>query len=466
MSQPRLAAALEERFSKVVETEPELLARHYAEAGLAVSAIQYWLRAAQLASHRSANRETIAHCQKALVLIARLPETSERDRLELEFRIALGSAMVIVKGFAAHEVGQVYAWARELCREVGQPPQIFAVLYGLWGNQLFKSQLEVARKLATEMLALAQGQSDAALLLQGHHANWTTFLYLANLPACLEHAKKGIELYDFDQHRNHAFIYGGHDPGVCCRGCAAECLWFLGYGDQALQSANDATRLARQLSHPFSELQALMFLAPLHHGRREVESTRQDGEAVARLCADHGIGLHYPSFAKALRGWALARAGGVREGIEQICQGIEGYRTTGVWEVPHLFALLADARLHARQWDEGLAAVVEGLARAKESGERIWVPDLLCLKGQLLLSRSAQDAGGAESCFERALDTARGLDAKLLELRAATSLARLWAERVERQRAHDLLAPIYDWFTEGFDTPDLRDAKSLLDALN
>jgi class 3 adenylate cyclase len=462
----QIAVVLEERFSKVVETEPELLARHYTEARLAEPAIRHWLRAAQLASRRSANRETIAHCQKALALIAQLPETPERDRLELELRVALGPAMMVVKGFAAHEVGDVYARARELCREVGQPPQIFAVLYGLWANHLFKSQLEMARKLATEMLALAQGQSDAALLLQGHHANWTTFLILADLPTCLEHAKKGIELYDFDKHRHHAFIYGGHDPGVCCRGSAAECLWFLGYADQALQSANEAVRLGRQLSHPFSEIQALLFLTHLHRRRGEVDATRQDAEAVARLCVNHGIGLHYPSFAKVLRGWALARAEDVHEGIEQICQGIEEFRAARVWEVPQLFAILADTRLHARQWDEGLAAVVEGLAHAKESGERIWVPKLLCLKGQLLLSRSAQDAREAESCFRRALDTARGLDAKLLELRAATSLAQLWAKRAGRQRAHDLLAPIYDWFTEGFDTPDLRDAKSLLDALN
>jgi len=278
---------------------------------------------------------------------------------------------------------------------------------------------------------------------------------------------KGIELYDFDKHRHHAFIYGGHDPGVCCRACAAECLWYLGYADQALQCANDAVKLGRQLSHPFSEVLALLSLAPLHRGRREIESTRQVAEEAVRLCADHGIGVHYASLAKAFHGWALAHAGDTGEGIEQICQGIEGHRTAGTLRgIPHLLVLLADARLHAGQSGEGLAAVDEGLARAEERGERIWMPELLYFKGQLLLSRSAQDAGGAQSHFERALDSARALDTKFLELRAATSLARLWAERGERQRAYDGLAPIYRWFTEGFDTPDLMDAKSLLDALN
>jgi class 3 adenylate cyclase/tetratricopeptide (TPR) repeat protein len=463
----QIALALEERFLKVVETEPELLARHHTEAGSAVSAVRYWLRAAQLASQRSAHRETIAHCQKGLALIAQFPDTPERDRLELEFRLVLGPAMMVVKGFAVREVEEAYTRARELCRTVGRPPQIFAVLYGLWQNQLLKGELGGALKLATEMLALAGEQSDTALLLQGHHANWTTFYFLAEFRSSLEHAKKGIEIYDIHEHRNHAFMFGGHDPGVCCRGIAAEDLVFLGYPDQALQSATDAVSLARELSHPFSELLALLFLAQMHFERREIGATRQDAEAVARLCAGHDIAPQYAAQAKVYGGWALARAGAISEGIEHVSHGIKGYRATGM--VPgasRLFALLADACLHAGQRDKGLAAVVDGLACAEDSGERIWIPELLCLKGQLLLLTSAQDTSGAQSCFERALDTARGLGAKFLELRAATSLARVWAEQGERQSARDLLAPIYGWFTEGFDTPDLLEAKLLLDALH
>ena len=462
----QIAKVLEGRFSKVVETEPEVLARHYTEAGSAASAIQYWLRAAQRASERSAHRETIAHCGKGLALIAQLPETPERDGLELELRLALGPAMMVVKGFAAQEVGENYARARELCETVGQPPQMFAVLYGLWINEMSKSQLDGALALATELLAVAREQSDTALLLQAHHAHWTTFFYRGNLKSCLEHARKGIELYDVGKHSHHAFIYGGHDPGVCCRGVAAESLWYIGYPDQALQSADDAVRLARQLDHPFSELQALLSQAPVHFQRCDIEATRRDAEAGTRLCADHDIAPHYAADFRAFGGWAVARAGEINEGIGQISQGIETYRTSGsARRMLHLFALSGDACLHAGRSDEGLAAVAEGLAYAEESGERIGVPELLCLKGQLLRSGSARDAGGAQSCFERAIEVARGLDAKMLELRAATSLARMWAERGERQQAHDLLAPIYGWFTEGFETADLKDAKALLDEL-
>jgi predicted ATPase len=374
--------------------------------------------------------------------------------------------MMVVKGFAAHEVGEIYTRARELCGTVDQAPQMFAVLYGLWTNQMYKRQLGGALKLATELLAIAREQSDTALLLQAHHAHWSTFFYLGNLKSCIEHARKGIELYDVAKHSQHAFIYGGHDPGVCCRGTAAECLWYLGYLDQALQNAKDAVRLARQLGHPFSELQALLSQAPLHFERCDIEATRRDAEAVIRLCADHDIAPHYAAEGRAFRGWAIARAGDINAGIGQISQGIETYRTSGAARrMLHLLALLGDACLHAGRSDEGLAAVAEGLANAEESGELIGVPELLCLKGQLLLSGPARDAGEAQLCFERALEVARGLDAKMLELRAATWLARFRAEQGERQSPHDLLAAIYGWFTEGFDTPDLTDAKLILETL-
>jgi predicted ATPase len=204
-------------------------------------------------------------------------------------------------------------------------------------------------------------------------------------------------------------------------------------------------------------------LGPLHCARGEIDSTQQVADAALRLCTNHGIGLHYIFIAKMLRGWALARSEDPGEGIEQIREGIEGYCAMRAWDVPYLIALLADACLHAGQRDEGLAAVGEGLVLAEENGERIRVPELFCLKGQLLLSGPAQDANGAESCFGRALAAARELGAKSLELRAATSLARLWVEQGERQRAHRLLAPVYNWFTEGFGTTDLRNAKSLLE---
>jgi hypothetical protein len=455
----RIAKALERRLPKVVRSEPETLARHYSEAGLPESAIRYWLRAAQLANRRSANSETIAHCERGLALVEQVPETPERDQQELELRITLGSALMAVKGFAAPEVSIVYGRARELCNKAGQAAQLFAVLFGLWVNRLFNGELEAARELSAEILGLAKRRPDDGLLLQGHHVNWTTFFYLSEMSQSLNHAKIGIALYDFDKHRHHAFIYGGHDPGVCCRGTAAYCLWFLGYADQALSTATDALNLARQLSHPFSELQALLSLASIHCNRREVQLTRQVADAALRLSIDHGFGPHYRSLALALHGWALVRAGDGGEGIKQLRQGIDERPRLQV----ELLILLADACLHAGRTEEGLAVVNRALPSAEVS-ERIWIPELLCLKGRLLLA-SSTDAGEVQSCFEYAVDAARELGAKSLELRAAALLARLWAGQGNCHQAHDLLAPIYGWFTEGFDTADLKDAKALLDGL-
>jgi class 3 adenylate cyclase/predicted ATPase len=455
----RIAEALERRLPKVVQSEPETLARHYFEAGAPESAIRYWLRAGQLANRHSANSETIAHCEKGLALVEQVPETPERDQQELELRITLGSALLAVKGFAAPEVSVVYGRARELCHKTGEAEQLFAVLYGLWINRLFNGELEAARELSAEMLALAQRQSDDGLLLQGHHVNWTTSFYLSEMSQSLHHAKIGIALYDFDRHRHHAFIYGGHDPGVCCRGIAAWCLWFLGYADQALSAATDALNLARQLSHPFSESQALLSLAPIHCNRGEVELTRQVADAALRLCIDQGFGAHTRSLALALHGWALVRAGSGREGIKQLRQGIDERPRLQV----ELLTLLADACLHVGQIEEGLAVVNRALPCAEVS-ERIWIPELLCLNGQLLLA-SSTDAGEVQSCFEQAFDAARGLGAKSLELRAAVLLSRLLAGQGRLHQAHDLLAPIYGWFTEGFDTADLKGAQALLDGL-
>jgi class 3 adenylate cyclase/tetratricopeptide (TPR) repeat protein len=457
----QIAVALEKQFPKVAQSSPEILARHCAEAGLLESAIRHWLRAAQVASHRSANLETIAHCGKGLELIEQLPETPERHQQELELRVTLGPSVMALKGWGAPEVGEVYVRARELCAQIAESPQLIPVLYGLWSNRLFSGQLEPALELATELLALAQRQSDDGLLLQGHHVNWTTYYYLAELSSSLHHAKIGIGLYDFDKHRHHAFVYGGHDPGVCCRGWAAESLWFLGYPDQALAMARDAVSLGRRLAHPFSEMQALVYLGSAHRNRREIESMRQVAESVIQLCADHGFGPHNSSHARTLRGWALVRAGGAREGIEQIRRGIEERPTLRV----DLLTLLADGCLCLGRSDEGLAAVAQALEITERGNERIWEPELLRLNGQLLLASPTTDPGDAQSCFERALATARTLQAKSPELRAATALARLWAERGERRKAYDLLAPIYGWFTEGFDTVDLKEAKALLEAL-
>jgi predicted ATPase len=338
-------------------------------------------------------------------------------------------------------------------------------VFGQWINTQQTGQRAAAKALAEEALALAQEQTDPAFLLQGHHATWTTLFSFSELPSCLHHAEQGISLYDIDKHRSHAFLYGGHDPGVCCRIHIAVCRWFLGYPDQAVETAHSATNLARELSHPFSQVLAFIFSAFLHHYRRDPGSTRECAEAAIALCAEQGVAPHYAAVGSILRGWSVA-AEGQQEGLAEIHRGVADWRDSGAkLRLSYLLGVMAEAYGRTEQPDKGLNALAEALALVEASGERKWEPELYRLKGELLLSGSADDQGEAEDCFNRAVEVARHLSAKSLELRAATSLARQWRDQGKPEEAHGLLAPIYGWFTEGFDTADLKEAKVLLDEL-
>ncbi len=459
----RIATVLERGLAGPRDIQAEVLARHYTEANLVEPAIRNWLRAAEMASHRSADLETIAHCEKGLALVQQLPAAAERDRHELELRVILGSATMTAKGFGTPDIYDIYSRARELCGTVGKTKHLFPVVYGLWVNRTFTGRLEQARELAAEALDIAQAESlDDGLLLQGHHMAWTAYYYSADLSLSLCHAEAGIGLYDLDTHRHQAFVYGGHDPGVCCRATAAESLWFLGYAERALSHATDAVTLGLRLSHPFSEAQAQICLGRVHRNRREVDSARRAADAVIRLCEDHVFSPFYSTVARALRGWALVQAGETHEGIKQIGRVVDERPTLLVESL----VLLADACLSAGRIKEGLDAVAQALVRIEEGSERIWEPELHWLNGQLFLTNPAYDEGKAKLSFERALEVAREMSAKSLELRAATSLARLLAKAGERGQAYDQLRETYGWFTEGFDTPILTEARALLDRLS
>ena len=458
----RIAHALEERFPG---TEPELLAHHFTEAGLAEQAVGYWQRAGERAAERSANLESIAHLTRGLELIKGLPETPEHARRELGLHLTLGPALMAVKGYAVPEVERAYRRAQELCRQVGEPAQLFAVTWGLWLNFQIRGQLEMAQGLADEVLALAEGQADPALRLQAHHAAWTTHYRLGEFSACRDHMEQGITLYDIDQHRSHAFLYGGHDPGVCCLTHGAMALWSLGYPDQAVEKADDAMALAERLSHPFSLALAQIFLTVVHQFRRESDFAQKRTEAAIALCAEQGF-AQMSAQGAIMRGWALAAGGQAEEGIGDMQRGLTALRATGAGARRSYFlALLAEAHGHTGQAEEGLSVLAESLDWVEKTDERTWEAEIHRVKGELLLVQSSQNQAEAEACFNRALEVARGQEAKSLELRAATSLARLWGENKKLAEAHELLAPVHDWFTEGFDTADLKDAKALLEAL-
>jgi class 3 adenylate cyclase/predicted ATPase len=461
-----IAQVLEIRFPETAETQPELLAHHYTQAGLTEQAVHYWQRAGQRALERSANLEAVAHLTKGLELLATLPDTPERLQHELDMLTTLGPALTNTRGPGSPAVEQVYTRARELCHQVGEPRQLFRVLWGLWRFYNYRAELQRAGELGQQLLTLAQQVQDPALLLEAHHALWPTLFYLGELTAARGHLEQGMALYDPQQHRSHAFLYGGHDPGSCCQGYTASTLWALGYPDQALKSSDKGLTLARELAHPASLAGALSSAAMLHQCRRERRAVQETAEALMALTTERGDAERLAR-GTILRGWALGAQGQGTAGIGQMCQGLAALRATGdELRRPQYMALLAEAYGGIGQSEEGLNVLAEALAAVEKTGGRFYEAELYRLKGELLRRQALPNEDQAETCFRQALDVARRQQAKSLELRAAMSLARLWQRQGQRTAARDLLAPVYGWFTEGFDTADLQEAKALVEALS
>ena len=459
----RIARVLEERFLEVTETQPELLAHHYTEAGLGEEAVAYWHRAGRRALERSANLEAVTHLTKGLEVLKTLPEAPQRPQQELDLQTRLGPALMAVRGNAAPEVGLAYARARELCQQVGETPQLFPVLFGLWRFYFVGAKLQAAREVGEQLLGLAQRQRDAALLLEAHRALGESLFWLGELAPARVHLEQGVALYDPQQHRIHAFVYG-RDPGMDCHSYLAWTLWGLGYPDQAVAAMHQALTLAEGVSHPFSLATALVIAAWLHQFRREVQAVQARAEAAITLSTERGF-PQWLAGGMMPRGWALAEQGQIEEGITHMRRGLAAWRATGAELVqPYFLTLLAEAYGKGERAEDGLAVLAEALEAVHHTGECWWEAELYRLKGELL--QAAGSGNEAEACFHQAFDVARRQQAKSLELRAAISLSRLWQPQGKPDAARHLLAESYGWFTEGFDTADLREAKALLEELS
>jgi class 3 adenylate cyclase/predicted ATPase len=460
----RIAQVLEEQFVEIAEAQPELLAYHYTEAGLTEKAVHYWYQAGQSAIERSAHVEAIAHLRQGLALLQTLPETLERTQREVNMHIALGASLLATKGYGAPEVEQIYIRAQHLCEQLEDHHHLFPVLRGLWNYSFASAECQTAHVLGERLLILAQQVQDTAMLVAAHRAFGSTLFCLGVPASAYTHFAQGIALYHPQHHRASASLYGG-DVGVLCYAHSGWTLWQLGYPDQALAQNDAAVTLAQQIMHPLSLCFALSETAVCRAFRHEVRCTLEHAEAAISLATEQGF-LVWMAFSSILRGWALVHQGRAQEGIEQIQQGLRAYRATGT-EIarPYFLSLLAEAYGIMRQPEAGLTVLAEALTHVDTTGERWCEPELHRLKGELLLQQSLDNSTEAETCFQQAITIAQNQQAKSWELRAATSLARLWQQQGKRQEAYDLLASVYNWFTEGFDTADLKDAKALLDTL-
>jgi class 3 adenylate cyclase/predicted ATPase len=458
----QIAQVLEAHFPTLVETQPELLAHHYTAAGCHEPAVSYWQRAGQHASERLAHLEAISHLNTGIELLKSLPETPQRTQHALTLHIALGAALIITKGQAAPEVEHAYTQARTLCQQVGETPQLAPVLLGLWRFYLVRSQFHTAREFGEALLRLAQRTDDPALAVIAHYTLGSTWLWLGALLVASQHLGEGLARYTPDQRRALVFRMG-HDPGIACRFYAAMTLWLLGYPAQALARLQDTLVLAHELSHPYSLAWVACRAAFVFQFCRDVLAVHEQAEAAVILATEQGA-TQWTAQGTIFRGWALAMQSQGEAGMAQVHQGITAVRSTGqVLAVPYFCTVLAEVCAHLGHTVEGLQALAEAHTLVEQHEERWWEAEVCRLRGVLLLRQTTSQVE-AETWLQRALDVARRQEAKSLELRAAMSLSRLWQQQGKRKEAHDLLAPVYGWFTEGFDSADLQEAKALLDA--
>ena len=459
----RIAEALETEFPAVMETQPEILAQHYAEAGLTEKSVTYWGRAGHNSAARSAMAEAASQLQKGLDQLTLLPDTPERQRQELEFWSALGAAARAVKSEAAPETGHAYARARELWQQLGSPPEFLHVPHGQSRYHANRGELESAQRLAEDLLRLSRQRNQPAGLVLGHYSSGRNLMFSGRFASSRVHLEEAHALHD-PTSRDLLIQQAGDDAQVGSQSFMSIVLFCTGFPDQAVARSSAAIAEARRLAHLPSLAHSLVFGARLHSLGGDNAAFRERLAQLVAMTTEKGFPI-WPWEGRIFSGWDKIKNGHVVEGISLLRSGSAAYRTIGrglVW-VPYHLALLAKACESAGQVEEAMASLDEALQIVERTGVRWLEAELDRHKGQLLLGQEHTEA--AEELYHKALGVARDQEAKLWELRTAGSLARLRRDQGRRAEARDLLAPVYLWFTEGFDTPDLKDAKALLDEL-
>jgi class 3 adenylate cyclase/predicted ATPase/DNA-binding winged helix-turn-helix (wHTH) protein len=456
----QIAEALATQSPELMDTKPELFGQHYAEAGLVEKSVACWGKAGHSSAARSAMAEAAAQFQKALDQLTRLPDNPKRQRQELEFWSALGMVLKAVKGEAAPETGHAYTRARELWEQLGSPSEFLHVHSGAVSYHAYRGELELAMRLGEDLLRLSRERNDSAGLIQGLLCSGRNLKFSGRFALSRSHLEEELALYNLISHQ--PVVHQGN-MRVASQAELGIVLFCLGYPDQALARSNAAIAEARRLAHPISLAVSLVLGARL---LSLVGDNAVFGECVDQLIAvttDQGFPFWHAQ-ATIYRGWLKVKNGEVSEGISLLRSGSADYHATGaVMWTPHHSALLAAAHGIAGQAEEASTLLDDAFHIAERTGERWFAAELHRHKGELLLRQGHSDA--AEELYQKALSIAKEQEAKLWELRAAVSLAQLWRDRGTRAEARDLLAPVYGWFTEGFDTPDLKEAKALLEEL-
>jgi len=462
-----IADAFEQRFPEIVEAQPETLAHHLTEAGLIEKAAGYWLQASKKAAMRSANLEAIAHAQRGIEALRHLPDGARKDRLELDFQLALGPCLIATQGPASNKAMPTFARARELCERLGDPPEHLQVMFWLATASVIRGELPVADEMVAALLQLAEARGDRPALLNAMRGQGMIRLFMGRLTGAHEVIERAFEAFEASSGQDRlAARAAGQDAGVADLALMSWGLWLLGHADTALARIDAAIQRADAISHPHSQAYACYYASILHAFRGEFLTARGYAERCLTLSEEHGF-RQWRGLTRAVRGICATLLDPSFSALEEIRTAMDEYRGAGYQlGITALYVLLSPALLFSHECEAALVPIEQGLATTTRNSERFFEAELYRLKARVLLVRGAPDAKTeAQSLLDQALTTARSQHAKALELRAAMDLAALWIDQGRREEALDLLAPIYAWFTEGFDTQDLKEAKALLDQL-
>jgi class 3 adenylate cyclase/predicted ATPase len=462
----RIAEVLNTRFPEIIETEPELLAHHYTEANMIDLALTYWRRAAERAASRLAYVEALGHVDKATELVAALPNGIERDEWELTFLVIAGPSRMALDGWDSPPAKQLYEEARKVAERLGRPAEVFRSVWGLWMGAHSSGQHARAHELYREIFGLLKLTDEPEYVVQAHHAGGSQMVAEGVPRVALAHIDELLTSYRMDIHGNLALMYGAHDPGCCSLGMRALSLLMLGHLDQAKAESAKALGLSERLGHKPS-------ISHTHMFRAEFDIILNlTAEAEVHLSTSISLAQKYSLAAylnadDLMHGWVRVLRGEVEAGVRQAEAALETLKSVPSrrFHLPIRIAIVGRAKAEAGDIHGALALFNSALEAASSTGERWYESELLRLKAEMLLAQCEQPTTAAEQCLTEAISIAQKQEAKFWELRAATALAQLWARQGRRVEASGLLAPVYDWFTEGFDTFDLKEAKALLEEL-
>jgi len=457
----RIASVLDDQFAGKSKLEPELLAHHYTEAGLDEPARGYWLKAGRQAIRQSAHLEAISHFRQGLSMVDLLPDSDDKIRNEIEILVDLGVPLLSKYGAASAVVGEHYLRAEMLCEQLGETEHLYPILWGLWFHRFMSTQLRQAGDLANRLLEVGQARNDTEMLLEAHHCQWAVRLIGGDITGALKHCDKGLDIYQPDRHHALTFTYGGHDPGACALNVTRIALWILGYQEQSQQKSASAMKLAIELGHSSTLADCIAMDLVICILQRDQDSIEQWAKKLSELAETENM-IAYQNLANGLIGWVIFQCGDRKQGMASMLKSAQQWiETANAWTMLSV-TIVAECLGQMGEVERGLKMLEDTISLAQRLDVHWCEAELYRVKGMLLIG---DESPAAEDALRQAMEIAGAQGAKTLQLKAAVNLAELWQVAGKADQARELVSPVYEWFTEGFETPELINAKELLEQL-